>query len=287
MNDHIAKLEDVATRDYAEAWDELDDVSAQFAQVRPRRDRQLNLRVDAELLASLREAAARSGEGYHTLARRLIEEGLARVLEDLPAAKRTATPFRSKEVLLALLGAKGAAEENEAVIGKTRLQKLLFLVAQHLQEGAASRFEAYSYGPFDEAVGPDLDFLAGEGLVEASDREPPPVLDRNAPDRADRVIDWIWHREDRTGREVESVVNYRLTKQGMVWLEEFVRSDAFGSAEAKQRLLTVAEEIKSRYGRVPLEDLVDEVYAAYPSYAERSKIRDQVAARRARKAAHE
>ncbi len=285
-------LERAGERDYAEVWDDLEDVSAQFADVRPKKDRQLNLRVDADLLAALRMASAQAGEGYHSFARRLIEEGLARALEGEPAEPSSAAtaapsrrPFQVKEVLLVLLSQPGASDqENEPVVGKTRLQKLLFLAAQHLKGEVAARFEAYSYGPFEEEIEPDLEFLASEGLVEWEGRGPeiPQIGDES--ERGARILDWVRSRAETKPRPTES---YRLTQLGLEWVRRFFASDAFGSADAKKRLAEECQRLKEQFGRVPLDDLVDFVYAEFPEFTRQSKIRHEVAERRALKLARQ
>jgi predicted DNA binding CopG/RHH family protein len=290
MTDREA-LERAGKRDYAEVWDELEDASGQFADVRPRKDRQLNLRVDADLLAALRTASAQAGEGYHSFARRLVEEGVARALEAEPAepsaAAKPATPsrrpFQVKEVLLVLLSQPGASDQdNEPIVGKTRLQKLLFLAAQHLKGEVAARFEAYSYGPFEEEVEPDLEFLASEGLVEWEGRGPEIPQIEGESERGAKILDWVRSRGETKPRPIES---YRLTQLGLEWVRRFFASDAFGSAEAKKRLADECQRLKERFGRVPLDDLVEFVYAEFPEFTKQSKIRHEVAERRARKAA--
>lgn len=278
------KLRDAAEQDYAEVWDDLDDVSAEFASVRPKKNRQLNLRVDEELLTRLRNVAAHQGEGYHSLARRLVEEGLARELTTESEHQETTAPsaFQMKHVLLVLLGSRGpTTQENEPLVGRTRLQKLLFLAAQHLKGESLARFEAYDYGPFDEGIEPDVEFLTGEGLVERggaaddwrrSDKEK--VLGAE-------ILDWVRSRPEQIQPEDES---YRLTQRGMEWVRRFFDSPAFGSAEAKEKLARECQALKETYGRVPLNDLVDLVYTEYPEFTKRSKIRHQVAERVARKA---
>lgn len=274
---------DAAERDYAEDWDELEDVSAEFQGIRPKKDRQLNLRVDGELLTSLRNLAAHRGEGYHSLARQFIEEGLARELATQSREERTeaTNAFQMKHVLLVMLGSPGATHvDNEPLIGRTRLQKLLFLAAQHLKGESLARFEAYDYGPFDEGIEPDLDFLAGEGLVDRSGSTS--EWRRQDPDKelgAD-ILDWVRSRPERHQPEGES---YRLTQRGMEWVRRFFESPAFGTTEAKERLARECQALKQKYGKVPLSDLVDFVYTEYPEFTKGSKIRHQVAERVARK----
>ena len=269
----------------AELWDVLEDVSSEFVVVSRRKDRQLNVRIDEELLTALRRAAELRGEGYHSLARRYVELGVAQdlaTLEDRQHELRR--PFQLKEAMLVLVGADGVkGHPNEPIDGKTRLQKLLFLLAQHLHPDVGARFEAHNFGPFDEAVSVDLQFLAGEGLIEPVGGTTEIEVLRPGSDRGDRILEWIRSRnEESTSRTLES---YRLTQKGLGWVERFFASEEFGSPEAKKRLATEAARLKRTYGRMPLEDLVEYVYEEYPDFTARSKIRHEVAERAARKRA--
>jgi predicted DNA binding CopG/RHH family protein/DNA-binding PadR family transcriptional regulator len=280
-------LQQAAERDYAEAWDELEDVSDEFANVRPKKDRQLNLRVDAELLGSLRDLAAHQGEGYHTLARRFVEEGLARELagESVRTESQTPQAFQMKQVLLVLLGSSGSTrQDNEPLVGRTRLQKLLFLAAQHLKGQSLARFEAYDYGPYDEGIEPDVEFLAGEGLVERSGAAAELPRGGSIDDLGAEILAWVKSRPQEHDPEKES---YRLTQKGMDWVRRFFDSPVFGSSEAKESLALECRALKERYGRVSLRKLVDYVYTEYPEFTKRSKIRHQVAERVARQSALE
>jgi len=279
MTDEIT-LHNADSVDVTDLWDDLEDRTSEFSSI-SRKDRQLNLRVDEALLAAIREVATVRGEGYHTYARRLIEEGVARELAQasdprLPSDR----PFRMKEVILVLLGATDPDAANEAMlVGRTRLQKMLFLAAQHLKPQVAARFEAYSYGPFDESVESDVEFLASEGLVEASGYESITQLPEDDADRGRLVLDWIRTRNEAAASSQDEIETYRLTRAGMEWVRRFLASEEFGTSDAKQQLWAECIKLKATFGRVPQRELVDYVYANFPEFTKNSKIRDQVAAR--------
>lgn len=285
MNDEQLRHPGNPYDDVTELWNELEDVSTEFVGVSRRKDRQLNVRVDEELLAALRRAAQLRGEGYHSLARRYVENGVAQdlaTLEDLEHERRT--PFQLKEAMLVLVGADGAnGHPNEPIDGKMRLQKLLFLMTQHLRPDVAARFEAHNFGPFDDAVSVDLQFLAGEGLIEPIGGTTEIEVLPPGSDRGDRILEWIRSRNDKGSNS--TLETYRLTQKGLTWVERFFASEEFGSAEAKERLAAEAARMKRVYGHMPLEDLVEYVYQEYPEFTARSKIRHEVAERAARKRA--
>lgn len=281
MNEQERRAEDQLARDYSESWDDLEDVSGQFASIPRRKNRQLNLRVDDELLDSLRDTAALIGRSYHSLAREYVQRGVARDREVI--SQPASTRFTMKETILVLLNARGASgQDAEPIEGRTRLQKLLFLVAQQMRPEIAARFEAYDYGPFDDEIIGDVEFLADEELVD------PIPLGRSAPgarrtERGRQVLDWAAHQGQ--AEAPEAIESYRLTRKGLEWLERFFDSDAFGNPEAKAALADQTEALKRRFGRVPLSELVDYVYQQYPEFTSRSKIRHRVAERIAAKSA--
>jgi uncharacterized protein YwgA len=266
---------DLYTTDLSETWDELP-VDDQPIPERGRKDRQLNLRVSGDLLSALRGLAARRNESYHALARGFIEQGLLR--EETTADSPAQRPFSTKEATLVLLAAPGQSHElNEEVSGRTRLQKLLFLLTQHLQADVQARFEAFHYGPFEENLNADIEFLTAEGLVEGPGSLA--EIELGDGDRGARLVEWV---RARTGPANELVESYRLTKRGMDWVQRFLADPTVGREEPRARLFEESARLKERFGRVSLDALIDHVYDEYPEYAENSKIRGQVAERRRR-----
>jgi hypothetical protein len=268
---------DIFDTDLAETWESLPLADIPIEVDRNRKDRQLNLRVSSTLLSALRSAAVARNESYHSLARAFVEQGVARELQEVRSD--TARPFSTKEATLVLLAAPGASHQpNEEIAGRTRLQKLLFLLAQHLKPDVAARFEAYNYGPFEENLNSDIEFLESEGLIEGGgggEINPAPP----SPERGARLLQWV---EERSGPPRDVVDSYRLTKTGMDWVARFLSTDKSGDTQAKQRLFEESSRLKAQFGSSGLDALIDHVYAEYPEYAEKSRIREQVAERRQR-----
>lgn len=136
-----------------------------------------------------------------------------------------------------------AAVSGESIEGRTRLQKLIFLIQKRANKNKNSgipdeyEFVPYDYGPFSKEIYDDIDKLVSRGLVE----ERPEKLD-------DGVITY----------------NYTLTDKG----REFVRENNL-LASAPDELNAVA----SSFGDSELDDIIDFVYDNYPAYAENSLIR--------------
>ena len=136
------------------------------------------------------------------------------------------------------------AGDGEPIEGRTRLQKLVFLMQKQLEETGENplqsqnyEFIAYDYGPFSKELYEDLDATIERNMVESE--------------------------QESIGEDKDKYV-YEIKTDGEQWVENQL------SKEAAQRILTLAEEIKEEYGSVYLSDLIDEVYSQYPEYAENS-----------------
>lgn len=136
------------------------------------------------------------------------------------------------------------ADDQEPVEGRTRLQKMVFLLQQELvecdrmAEGLEYEFIPYDYGPFSKELYDDLDTMIDEDLVDDTE-------------------------EPLSSGEVKYV--YEIEDEG----EEVVDSQ-YADEEEGAEILALAQEIKERYNDVLLSDLIEQVYSEYPHYAERS-----------------
>ena len=136
------------------------------------------------------------------------------------------------------------AGDGEPIEGRTRLQKMVFLMQKRFEENDQDllqtddyEFIAYDYGPFSKELYSDLDKAIYKN--EVLDKEEPINEDKN------KYI-------------------YEIQENG----EDFVE-DQLSTEEAKQ-ILELAQEIKESYNDVYLSDLIEEVYTRYPKYAENS-----------------
>lgn len=134
--------------------------------------------------------------------------------------------------------------EGDEIEGRTRLQKLVFLMEQELEEDPEASLDSsdynfipYDYGPFSKKLYDDLDSLEDSQLIEVEE-------------------------EDMEDGKVK--YNYRLTDQGRKWVKD---QQADSSAESARSL---AKTLAEKYDEMVLSDLIDEVYAEYPEYAKNS-----------------
>jgi uncharacterized protein YwgA len=136
------------------------------------------------------------------------------------------------------------AEDGEIIEGRTRLQKMVFLLEKELEELEKSPIDSsdydfipYDYGPFSKKLYDDLDYLSKKGLIDDIEEE----MD-----------------------DGQVKYNYKITSKG----EEFVESQLNSSDSELIRKL--AEQMKRNYNSRPISSLIDYVYSEYPEYAENS-----------------
>lgn len=136
------------------------------------------------------------------------------------------------------------ARDGEPIEGRTRMQKLVFLLQQRLEErdkdpflSGDYEFIAYDYGPFSKDLYDDLDSLSERGQIEDSEEEL------------------------RDGKEK---YDYEIQPDG----EDFVKHHLH--MQDAEEILELAEEMKEEYNDVLLSELIEYVYSQYPEYAENS-----------------
>ena len=137
------------------------------------------------------------------------------------------------------------ANDGEPIEGRTRLQKMVFLMQKELeqrgQSGAVETeydFIPYDYGPFSKELYDDLDAMIDQEFVD----------DTEEPLRSGKVK-YI----------------YEIEGDG----EDLVDSEA-ETWEDADAIMQLAQEIKEDYNDMLLSELIEYVYSEYPDYAERS-----------------
>lgn len=143
-----------------------------------------------------------------------------------------------QQITLRLLAADGA----EPVEGRTRLQKLLFLIQMRADEMDMELFDmydfiAYDYGPFSKNIYDDIEYLDQRGFL----RETPKQLD-------DGVIKY----------------DYEITPKG----KKYLRSEVEQSSD----IIGLINSVKSDFNDADLKNFIEYVYSEYPEYAENSVL---------------
>lgn len=135
--------------------------------------------------------------------------------------------------------------DEEPIEGRTRLQKMVFVVQRELakeedlREDQQYDFFPYDYGPFSKELADAIDEMIEEGLL---DEEPVEYDDEGN-------VKYLYEIKP-DGR---SVVNRELDRDRV------------------ENVIDTIRQIKSRYNdELSLPEVIDEVYSKYPEYAEDS-----------------
>lgn len=156
--------------------------------------------------------------------------------------------------------------DQEEIVGITRLEKIIFLL---IQESRFKKFqkdfkyEEYDYGPWSSQILDNIEALGSYGLMNIEER-PLSILEKDYyQDEVEINFDLIKEfHENKT-------LAYSLTSVGFK-----VSQKLFESIKNKEK--EIIQEIKSKYNKMPLRQLIRYVYHYYPGYTKKSVIKDQV-----------
>mgnify|MGYP006267999419 CR=1 FL=1 len=132
------------------------------------------------------------------------------------------------------------SQDQEEIQGRTRFQKMVFLLQQEFEKTEFYDFEAYDYGPFSKGLYDDLDDLIDRDLVQEMREE----FDK------DKVY-----------------YEYKLTDAGRELIERL------SDQEETQDIMALSEQLKQEINSEDLSVVLDRVYSEYPEYAENSVLR--------------
>jgi uncharacterized protein YwgA len=142
------------------------------------------------------------------------------------------------DMLQMLLLAGGSEQpQNEPIVGKTRLQKELFLVHKSLRSAGFSlksySFKPYHYGPYCKDIYQDIDWLVNKGIVE----------ERSVQSSYSGIISM-----------------YVLTPQGVEQTQRLILDMDLEEA------FNIIQEDKNKYNSMDVVDLVEFTHKVYPEY---------------------
>jgi predicted DNA binding CopG/RHH family protein len=228
-------------------------------------DEQLNIKLSQETLDEIKTRGAAVRRPYHRLAREWVESAVGREETRLGLEPSRSTSPATKDLLMLVLHTRNSRGEA-AVRGITRLQKLLFVIEQSLAESGGA-FYAFDYGPFDEGVNDAAEALRLAGFLRGSQPTSggPPSFDEMLATAA-----------TRSGpRDKPEIGEFALNDRGHTIVERLTQEQP-----AFAQLFETVQELRKEWDT---PDLVERVYEKWPEYTERSRIRDEVAARRKRR----
>ena len=229
---------------------------------------QLNIKLDAVLLDSLKQRGHETHQPYHRLAREVLEHEV-RVAEQALGIDSTPVSLPPIKELMVLLLHATNSQGASAIRGMTRLQKLLFVVEQTF--ASQSSFYAFNFGPFNEEVNDAARALEVAGFTSSTE-----AAQSSDPPSFEDMMATVSRRS--TPKTSEAVVEFALNDKGHE-VAELLRH----STPAYERLFSFVENIKKDWDTPDVADLVERVYDTWPEYAEKSVIREEVERRKVRR----
>ena len=167
-----------------------------------------------------------------------------------------------KDLLLLIL----SADHNAPVVGVTRLQKYLYLLQEQMGWGkrlkTLYRFRPYDFGPFDDQLYADLDFLENLGLISKSAAGEEP----SAENGEQRAASESWATSDpefAPWEEGDEIWQYQLTPKGRNFAQSL-------NLEAGER--EAIEGLKEQWNGRPLAQLLRWLYKEHPETAVNTKL---------------
>ena len=158
------------------------------------------------------------------------------------------------------------ANNQEEIVGITRLEKLIFLL---VQKNGFKKFQKefnfveYDYGPWSSQILDNIEALNSYGLINCEDRFLPILEKDYYQDEIELNFDLI-----KEFHENKTIV-YTLNPDGIK-----VAQKIFSSLEKKDS--EVLNAIKSKFNKLSLNELIRYVYHHFPNFTKKSIIKDQI-----------
>lgn len=188
-----------------------------------------------------------------------------------------------RDLLLLLLGTPTPGDSAAGIGGITRLQKFLFLLEKEgglAPTGDGFEFTAYKAGPYSSRVYDDLELLENLGLItrQLSDSATEEEAAEADFTFADLIGPEAESEEEMVGPTADIYEEHRfsLTPKGEDRLKKLLASGDY--RPIKKRV----EDVKRKYSRYSLNDLLYYVYTHYPEMTTESEIKEKVLSRRPR-----
>lgn len=132
------------------------------------------------------------------------------------------------------------ARSREPIAGRTRLQKMMFLLQQQLKNIPQNyNFHAYDYGPYSSNLQSDVDNLIVEGYLQEIKME---------------MMDGKY------------MYRYQITNEGSDLVNSLLRSRKLKKYGLKG-IYKHCEQVKGEANHMNLNDLLKDVYTRFPDYA--------------------
>jgi uncharacterized protein YwgA len=181
-----------------------------------------------------------------------------------------------KDLLLALLYCPGIKEkENEPIIGRTRLTKMIFLFEKELK-GEFFRnmyiqelnFEPYNFGPYSKGLFDDLRFFLSIGFI-FTEATTIPISNAEKSEYVYSCDDGLTYEDIDDDDTEDYELKYFLSPNGI----KYVKDNIWGVFSNTQKNNLI--EFKRRINTISLDSLLKYVYNKYEEYTEKSIIAEK------------
>lgn len=135
---------------------------------------------------------------------------------------------------------------TEPIGGRTRFQKMVFLLSQHARFFKNKYdFIPHDYGPYSKELQNDIDYLIKEGFLT----------------------------EDRITIEDGKIkYEYSITAKGESFVNDVLSNEKLDKKFQFSRVLELSDEVKNELNHQDLYSLLSKIYQEYPEYAKYSKL---------------
>jgi len=186
-----------------------------------------------------------------------------------------------KDLLLTLLYCPGfKSDPNEAIVGRTRITKMIYLFEKELYKKEffndmsiiLPEFEPYHYGPFSRELFDDLGFFISIGLIQTEETSIP----ISPADKSEFVLDaddsvddeWAVATFDEP-HEPKVELKYSLSESGVKYVRENIW-ELFSPQQIENLSM-----FKKRINSISLDSLLNYIYNKYPDDTIKSRIADR------------
>jgi hypothetical protein len=190
-----------------------------------------------------------------------------------------------RDLVLLLVGTDSTGNPGDSVGGMTRLQKFLFLLEQEngiSLTGDGFEFTPYKAGPYSAKLYDDIEFLGNlgylesEAVAEATDAEAAEVdvldFEELIGDAGDDPQE---PKSDAFGAaDAYEERKFRLTELGVQRMKALFQKNEYAP------VIAAIKNVKGKYGKYSLNDLLYHVYTKYPDMTTESEIKDKVLGRK-------
>lgn len=158
------------------------------------------------------------------------------------------------------------ADNQEEIVGITRLEKLTFLLIQNRVFKKFQKdfeYEEYDYGPWSSQILDNVEALSSYGLILCKERSLPILEKDYYQDEIELNFDLI-----KEFHENKTLV-YTLSSDGIK-----VSKELYSSLRENEK--QIIQSTKTKYNKMSLHELIRYVYHFYPNFTKKSVIKDQV-----------